>query len=51
MEPQISADFSAASIDERAVVRMFIMADDAFAMQVRHATIECALGAAMAAGE
>ena len=51
VEPQTSADFSAASIDDRAAVRLFLVAEDAFAMQVRHATIECALGAAMAAGE
>lgn len=51
VEPQTSAYLGAASIDEYANIRLFIVADDAFAMRVGHATIECALGAAMAAGE
>jgi hypothetical protein len=50
VEPQSSAQLRAAFIDVSATLAPAVDADDAFAMQIRHTTIECALGAANAAG-
>ena len=50
MEAQTSAKLRAALSDAIAGVAPAIDFDDAFAMQIRHTTIECALGAANAAG-
>jgi hypothetical protein len=50
VEPQSSAQLRAASTDVIADLASAVDADDAFAMQIRHTTIECALGAANAAG-
>ena len=50
MEAQTSAQLRAALADVIANIAPAVDVDDAFAMQIRHMTIECALGAANAAG-
>jgi hypothetical protein len=50
VEAQTSAQLRAAVADVLANMTPVIDLDDAFAMQVRHSTIESALGAAYAAG-
>ncbi len=50
MEPQTSAQLRAALSDVIANVAAANDLDDAFAMHIRHTTVESALGAANAAG-
>ncbi len=50
MEAQTSAQLRAALSDLIANVAPAVEPDDAFGMQIRHTTIESALGAANAAG-